>query len=92
MTCECCDKDRPPHGGYPGHTPACVYCGARLVQRIQRLPISANEKATRCRAVLADWLAHRHDEIQLRHLAKLPNLAYEPSESPINPKPKRRSP
>jgi hypothetical protein len=42
--------------------------------------------------VLADWLAHRHDEIRLRHLAKLPNLAYEPSESPINPKPKRRSP
>ncbi len=57
---------------YRLHCPTCVYCGARLIQKIQKLPISAEDKRTRCRQVLADWLAFGHNELQLRALAKGP--------------------
>ena len=55
---------------YALHCPTCVYCGARLIQRIQKLQITADSKRSRCRQVLADWLAHGHNETQLRALAK----------------------
>lgn len=57
---------------YALHCPTCVYCGARAIQRIQALPIPADDKRDRCRKVLADWLAHGHSESELRALAKGP--------------------
>lgn len=59
----------------PGHAlfcPTCIWCGARLIQRIQRLPRPASEIRDRCRQVLADWMAYGHAEQELRKLAKGP--------------------
>jgi hypothetical protein len=51
-------------------TPACVYCGARLIQRIGLLPIPPSEITARRRVVLRDWMAHGHSEQNLRQFAK----------------------
>lgn len=71
MTCGCCQaaSEAP---AYRMHCPTCIYCGARLIQGIQKLPITRSEVQERCRAVLADWLAYGHDEQALRALAKGP--------------------
>ncbi len=50
--------------------PACLYCGARIIQHLGTLPISTSEIATRRRTNLADWVAHGHSEAQIRALAK----------------------
>ena len=52
--------------------PACLHCGARLIQYLGTLPIAPAECAQRRRAVLADWMAHGHAESDLRSLAKGP--------------------
>lgn len=69
--CECCHRTSlgPQHRL---HCPTCIYCGARLIQRIQKLPVSAEAKRDRCRQVLTDWLAFGHSEAELRALAKGP--------------------
>ena len=54
------------------HDPLCLYCGARLIQRIGRYRIPVSESVERRRTVLADWMAYGHDEAQLRQLAKGP--------------------
>ena len=69
--CECCQRTS--LGPlYRLHCPTCIWCGARLIQHIQKLPIAAEAKRDRCRQVLADWVAHGHGESQLRALAKGP--------------------
>lgn len=52
------------------YSPACVNCGARMIRAIQALRIPPEEKSARCRRVLEDWVAHGHNEQQLRLLAK----------------------
>ena len=39
MTCECCQlaRARPDPGSYRMHDEGCIYCGARAIQRIQRV-------------------------------------------------------
>jgi hypothetical protein len=51
-------------------SPACLWCGARLIQRLGALPRTRQEIATRRRAVLTDWMAYGHSEAELRSLAK----------------------
>lgn len=69
--CQCCHRTSlGPQ--YRFHCPTCLWCGARLIQRIQALPVSPEDKRSRCRQVLADWMAHGHSEAQLRALAKGP--------------------
>ena len=80
MPCENCLTARECDGLYRMFTPKCVYCGARLIQSIQRLCISPNEKVVRCCAVLADWLTFDHNETELRRLAKEPGFSYEPEQ------------
>ena len=66
------------------YTPACLWCGARLIQALGKLRQPREEIAERRRKVLADWMAHGHSEADLRELAKgeaLP-LAPESSELP----------
>jgi hypothetical protein len=54
-----------------------------LIQGVQRLPRDRGEIRDRCRRVLADWVAHGHDELELRRLAKGPRaLAPEPVDAP----------
>ena len=52
-------------------SPACLHCGARYIQWIQRhsgRPVEARQRE--CRRVLERWLAHGHAEAALRALAK----------------------
>lgn len=78
MSCADCTATREAPA-WPMHNPACLHCGARLIQRIGKYQIPVSEATTRRRAVLADWMAHGHDEAQLRALVKGP-LAVEPIE------------
>ena len=62
----------------------CIYCGARLIQRIATLPIPDSDVTRRRRAMLADWVKAGHPEAQLRSLAK--------GESAIQPPPAEPGP
>lgn len=70
--CPCCNDAR----NWPGtvaartYTPACLWCGARLIQALGKLRRPREEIAERRRKVLADWMAHGHSEAELRALAK----------------------
>ena len=83
MTCKSCQASRETNGLWHTFDPACAFCGARLIQKIGRLQLSAKESTDRKRAVLADWLALGHSELQIRALAKLKELALEPVLSAI---------
>lgn len=71
MTCECCtaSKETPDHLWYD---PACIWCGARLIQRIKARPGAREELTRRMRAVLADWVALGHSEAEIRRLVAGP--------------------
>lgn len=67
--CNCCQAARL----YPAHNqfnPACLYCGARILQHLGTLAIPPSECRNRRRNELAIWVAHGHSEAQLRELAK----------------------
>jgi len=71
MTCKCCQTAR----SYPEYRmfdPACLYCGARLIQFLARLPIGQTECTQRRRAMLALWIEHGHNEQEIRRLVKGP--------------------
>lgn len=53
-------------------SPACIFCGARLIQRIGKLHIAQSECVARRRAVLKDWVDWGHSEAQIRELVKGP--------------------
>lgn len=65
-------------------SPACVWCGARLIQRIQALKgiRPKSEIVARCQKVLEDWKALGHSESRLRELAASGNV-------PLRPEPGR---
>lgn len=52
--------------------PACIWCGARLIQRIKARPGAREELTRRMRAVLADWVALGHSEAEIRRLVAGP--------------------
>lgn len=52
--------------------PACLHCGARLIQRLGKMQRPKDEITARRRKVLADWMAMGHSEADLRALAKGP--------------------
>lgn len=60
------------------NSPQCLWCSARLIQQLGKLPITASEVTARRRAVLQDAIAWGHSEARLRVLAKGP-LALEGS-------------
>ena len=75
MTCTDCATIRKHYAhdpqAYRMHDEGCVHCGARLIQKMQRLyQLTAQQRSDRCRQVLSDWVAVGHDEQQLRALAK----------------------
>lgn len=62
------------------HCLKCVFCGARLIQRLQRVfALAPPVRRERSRAALADWMAHGHSEAQLRALAKATAWAVAPA-------------
>lgn len=67
--CNCCDKARD-FAAYPQFNPACLHCGARIIQHLGKLNIGQSECTRRRRESLADWLAYGHNESEIRKLAK----------------------
>lgn len=56
---------------YRMHDEGCLHCGARLIQKMQRLyQLTAQQRSDRSRDALAAWMCQGHDEQQLRKLAK----------------------
>ena len=81
--CKSCQASRETNGLWNTFDPSCLFCGARLIQKIGRLQLSVTESTARKRAVLADWLALGHSELHIRALAKIKDLALEPVLSEI---------
>ena len=69
MTCANCTVARD-FAAYALYTPACIHCGARLIQHLGLRNISPAECTTRRKAVLADWVAWGHSEAEIRQLVK----------------------
>ena len=57
---------------YRWFNPACLYCGARLIQHLGQLPIAASDCKARRQTVLKDWLSYGHSEAELRTLVQGP--------------------
>jgi hypothetical protein len=76
MCCDCLAA-RETSGHWRFFDPACLHCGARLIQRITKFSKTDAETTQRRRVVLADWVAAGHKESELRELVKGP-LAYAP--------------
>lgn len=51
---------------------ACLWCGARLIQRLGKLRVTNAEITQRRRAVLADWVGYGHKETEIRDLVPGP--------------------
>jgi uncharacterized protein (UPF0335 family) len=70
-TCTDCTSAREnPH--WYRFCPSCIWCGARLIQRIKALQRPREELTQRMKTVLADWTAYGHDETELRRLVAGP--------------------
>lgn len=78
MACTECERAR--ISAYRLFNPTCLWCGARLIQRIQGMPITPSSKSARCKQVLTDWMAYGHSEQLLRQLAKQSTPPLEPIE------------
>lgn len=72
---ECAIARESPH--YTRFNPLCLWCGARLIQRIGALNRPRQELTERRRKVLADWVAMGHSEAEIRRLVAGPS-AIEP--------------
>ena len=75
--CSTCALENPLWPMYD--SPKCIYCTARLIQSLDKLrsPTSSGI-AVRQRVVLQDAVAYGHSETEIRRLAKLKALAFEP--------------
>jgi hypothetical protein len=69
--CHCCTIAQT-FPAYRWFNPACLYCGARLIQHMGLLPIAASECKLRRQTVLRDWLSYGHHEAELRALLNGP--------------------
>lgn len=62
------------------HCLKCVYCGARLIQKLQRVFVLAPPvRREKSRVALSDWMALGHSEARLRALAKATVWAVAPA-------------
>ena len=80
MTCTSCQASRETNGLWNTFDPACLHCGARLIQKIGRLQLGVTESTARKRAALATWLALGHSEARICELVKSQELALAPVE------------
>ena len=78
MPCKCCKDAREYPDARVLFDPRCLWCGARLLQRIPAFCKTNAEASQRRKAQLAVWMAQGHAESELRELAKSKTLAFEP--------------
>ena len=71
MTCDCC-QTATTFPGYRMFNPACLHCGARIIQSIGTLQIAASEASKRRTVQLNAWVAFGHSEADIRRLVKGP--------------------
>lgn len=81
--CDCCRVIRAHYPRdpweYRKHNPACLHCGARVIQWLQRKSQRGqSEVRERCREMLALWMRHGHPEVDLRAMAKEKTWAVRP--------------
>ena len=80
MTCQTCQAATETNGACQMYdSPKCIYCSARLIQRIGRLRIAATEATSRRKAVLADAVAWGHSEAEIRRLVALKTMCVAPA-------------
>lgn len=72
MDCPDCLAARETVGLWRYFDPSCLWCGARLLQRIPKHCGTDAEAKQRRRVVLADWMKYGHSDSELRELAKGP--------------------
>jgi hypothetical protein len=58
--------------------PACLWCGARSIQQTPQFCNTKAEASQRRKVELDVWVAIGHSEAEIRELAALKTLAYEP--------------
>ena len=79
MTCQTCQAATETNGLCPMYdSPKCIFCTARLIQRIGKLPIAISEATARRRVVLADAVAWGHAELEIRRLVALKVMCVAP--------------
>lgn len=79
MTCACCQASRETNGHYNYfNNRGCIWCAARILQKIQRLPIARSEASKRCKAMLDESVAAGFSEQNIRAMAKSSDMALEP--------------
>lgn len=77
-TCDDCARTR--NGpGWNFFNPACIWCGARLVGRLRKLPRRPGEIQARQAKVLEDWASYGHSKDEM--------LALSHDECPVSPLP-----
>lgn len=72
VTCHCCTAARETANAYRTFDPACLWCGARLIQclgKLRQLPIHITQRR---REALKVWMEQGHKESELRELAAGP--------------------
>lgn len=75
--CKDCSAARETSGLWRMFDPLCIYCGARLLQRIPKFCRTNAEASQRRKAALDDWMKYGHAEAEIRALVAGP-AAYEP--------------
>ena len=81
--CTDCEAARETRGQWNRFDPACLWCGARLIQQIKGLTGRPSaERSARCKVVLTDWAAHGHAESALRELVSSGSMPLEPHGKP----------
>lgn len=88
MPCDCCSaaREAPDHRFF---SPACLWCGARLIQRLPSLRDPSREEISRRRTdALRLWVRYGHDEATIRRLVKA-GPAFEPPPPEAAPRKRR---
>lgn len=86
--CDQCNIARD-FANYRMFNPGCLYCGARIIQRLALFQISDSECFARRKAMLKVWLDMGHSERAIRTLVKGP-LALGPEKATECASPSRR--
>ena len=78
--CPSCEASRETNGLCPQfNSPQCLFCTARLIQKIGQIrTITAAVITARRLVVLSDAVAYGHQESEIRRLAKIKEPALEP--------------